>query len=123
LLILLKSLTLFLASLLNLREHHVYSQFKHILQHPRQQSLKQVARLLNARVRVDLYQVDIKVLIKYEVVSKQLELVLVTMWINLPPNRVESLGDDLVHLGDHVLIHVEISIWVEFIYYVLEARE
>jgi hypothetical protein len=45
------------------------------------------------------------------------------MWINLPPNRVESLGDDLVHLRDHVLIHVEISIWVEFVYYVLEAWE
>jgi hypothetical protein len=45
------------------------------------------------------------------------------MWVDLPSHRVESLGDDLMHLGDHVFIHVEVSVRVKLINYCLEPRE
>ena len=45
------------------------------------------------------------------------------MWVDLPSHRVESLGDDLMHLRDHVFIHVEVSVRVKLINYCLEPRE
>lgn len=45
------------------------------------------------------------------------------MWIDLSSHCVECLGDNLVHLRDHVLVDIEVLVRVELVDDCLEARE
>ena len=78
----------------------VNSQLEHVLYHPRQEHLQQAGAFFQTRVRVDLDQPKVKVLIKDEIVAKKFKAVFSAVWIDLLSDSVESLADDALHLGD-----------------------
>ena len=83
-------------------ERSIYSDPEHVLDHPGEENLEELAGLLDAGVRVDLDEPDVEVLVEDEVVAEELEGVLPLVGVDLLADRVHGLHDQLLDLGEHV---------------------
>ena len=105
------------------RKDHIDGQFEHVFYHAGQQTLEELARFLQARVRIDLDQPGVEVFVEDEVVAEELEAVFAAVGIQRAPHRVKSLEDDLMHLRHEVVVDGDAAVRVEVVNVLLECRK
>ena len=81
-----------------LREGDIDCELQHVFDHAWQQAFEQLARLLQARVRVHFDQPRVELLVEDEVIAEEFEAELAPVRIQCFPHCVEGLQDDFVHL-------------------------
>jgi len=91
------------------RENRVHSNLNRVLHHRGDQPRNVGRRELQTRVRVDLNQPRVHVLVNHEVVSKYFPGVLAPTRVHLPRNRLHRVLHQLLELGQHRLHEVALN--------------